>query len=136
MRDEKDFKIADVGTGTGYETRSRSYYHFTNLAEDLIRIWVIDVNRQLSTASIDGFDISADQFPPKEWLPSNVSLGTFDALLPIPDELIEKYDIIHVRIFVAVVKNEDPTPLLKNLISMLSLYPCDFFSLSQVETCI
>ncbi|MCJ1270762.1 hypothetical protein MMC22_010659 [Lobaria immixta] len=99
VRDEKDFKIADVGTGTG--------------------IWVIDVNRQLSTASIDGFDISADQFPPKEWLPSNVSLGTFDALLPIPDELIEKYDIIHVRIFVAVVKNEDPTPILKNLISML-----------------
>jgi SAM-dependent methyltransferase len=38
---------------------------------------------------------------------------------PIPDELVEKYDVIHIRHFVCVVKDNDPAPLLQNLCRML-----------------
>ena len=31
-----------------------------------------------------------------------------------------KYDLVHVRLFLAVVQNYDPTPILRNLIDMLS----------------
>lgn len=84
------------------------------------RIWLIDVNRRLPSAHLDGFDISADQYPPKEWLPANLSLQTLDIHKQIPEELKGKYDIVHVRLFRAVVCNDDPSSILRNLYSMLS----------------
>lgn len=99
VQNSKDFKIADVGTGTG--------------------IWLIDLNRQLPLSCFDGFDVSADQYPPKEWLPANLSLETLDIHKEIPEELKGKYDIVHVRLFLTVVKNDDPLPILKNLMDML-----------------
>lgn len=99
VQDSKDFKIADVGTGTG--------------------IWLIDLNRQLPLSCLDGFDVSPDQYPPKEWLPANISLKTLDIHKPIPEELKGKYDVVHVRLFITVVKNDDPLPILKNLMDML-----------------
>ena len=92
-----------------------------NTAErNLFRIWLIDVNRQLPSARLDGFDVSADQYPPKEWLPANLSLKTLDVHKPVPEELKGKYDIVHVRLFLTVVKNDNPLPILENLMEMLS----------------
>lgn len=99
VQDHNDFRIADIGTGTG--------------------IWLIDVNRQLPSARLDGFDISPDQYPPKEWLPSTISLETMDVHKPIPHELRGKYDLVHVRLFITVVKKDDPSPILENLKAML-----------------
>ena len=119
MQNSKDFKIADVGTGTGYG-------HLNNISIPYLtarpRIWLIDLNRQLPLSCLDGFDISADQYPPKEWLPANLSLETLDIHKEIPEELKGKYDIVHVRLFLTVVKNDDPLPILKNLMDMLSAY--------------
>lgn len=83
-------------------------------------IWLIDVNRQLPSVHLDGFDISVDQFPAKEWLPDKISLHRLDVLKPISEELKGKYDLVHVRLFLAVVQNYDPTPILRNLMNMLS----------------
>ena len=83
-------------------------------------IWLVDVNRQLPSVHLDGFDNSVDQFPSKEWLPDNISLHRLDVLKPIPEELKGKYDIVHVRLFLAVVQDDDPTPILRNLMDMLS----------------
>ena len=83
-------------------------------------IWLIDVNRQLPSVHLDGFDISVDQFPAKEWLPDNITLRRLDVLQPISEELKGKYDLVHVRLFLAVVQNYDPTPILRNLMDMLS----------------
>lgn len=80
----------------------------------------MDVSRQLSSARLDGFDISSDQFPRNDSLPANVSLQTLDVFAPIPEELIGKYDLVNVQLFLAIVRNDDPRPILKNLISMLS----------------
>lgn len=74
------------------------------------------------TTQFDGFDVSADYFPAKEWLPANVSLEVVDAFADVPEHLIGKYDVVHIRAFVVIVKNNDPTKLLSNLIKMLSKY--------------
>ena len=43
-----------------------------------------------------------------------------DVLEPIPEELRGKYDLVHVRLFLAVVQDDDPTPILRNLMDLLS----------------
>ena len=94
-------KIADVGTGNA--------------------VWIMEVLPHLAASTqIDGFDISADQYPAKEWLPPNVSLDLFDILGNVPEHLVGRYDIVHLRTFAVVVRNNDPTGLLQNLIKMLS----------------
>lgn len=82
-------------------------------------IWLIDLAEQLPQAKLDGYDISSAQFPPTEWLPSNVQLETLDALAEVPKPLIEKYDVIHLGLLV-LVAGDDPLPLLRNVVRMLS----------------
>ncbi len=94
-------KIADIGTGNA--------------------VWITEVLSYLPASTfIDGFDISNEHFPAEEWLPSNVSLHLLDAFGDVPEYLVDRYDIVHLRTFAIVVKNSDPTTLLKNLIKMLS----------------
>lgn len=73
-----------------------------------------------SSAQLDGFDNNLSQCPPKEWLPDNVNMYNFDAFADLPSELIGNYDILHVRHFLLIVQNNDPMPLLKTFIRMLS----------------
>ena len=37
-----------------------------------------------------------------------------------PEHLVGKYDVVHIRCFVCIVKNNDPSGLLANLVRMLS----------------
>jgi SAM-dependent methyltransferase len=37
----------------------------------------------------------------------------------LPDSLVGKFDVVHVRAFTAVVKNNDPAPVIANAIKML-----------------
>lgn len=90
------------------------------LKGSIIRIWILDVSRQLKSAHLDGFDISPDQFPQEYCLPASVALQTLDIFSDVPEEFVGKYDIVNVRLFLIVVRNDDPRPILKNLISMLS----------------
>ncbi|KAL9059140.1 MAG: hypothetical protein Q9162_001358 [Coniocarpon cinnabarinum] len=109
-------KVADVGTGTG--------------------IWLVKLSSQLAaTAQLDGFDISSDQFPHESSLPPNVHLHTSNALEPCPPELRGKYDVVNLRLFLAVVKNDDPTALLQHVCSLLKpggfLQWCEWDSIEQ-----
>ena len=72
-----------------------------------------------ASTQLDGLDISFGQMPPREWLPRNVNLRLADVFRPPTEDMIEKYDVIHIRHFVCVVKENDPAPLLKNLLRML-----------------
>ena len=97
----KHLSVADVGTGNA--------------------IWIFELLPLMpSTTTFDGFDISTDYFPAKEWLPANVSLDVLDALGEVPEHLVGRYDIVHLRAFVVVVRNNNPARLLSNLIKMLS----------------
>ena len=68
---------------------------------------------------LEGFDISAKDYPLKENIPDNVGLEVLDAFADTPQHLVARYDIVHIRAFAAVVKHGDPGPLLRNLIKML-----------------
>lgn len=85
------------------------------------RIWLVDLARNLPpSAHIDGFDINLSQIPPKEWLPKNISLHIRDCTTPFPNEFNSTYDIVHIQLFHLGVQNNDPEPIVKNLIRLLS----------------
>ncbi|KAM0193370.1 hypothetical protein ACHAPI_007682 [Fusarium lateritium] len=92
--------VADVGTGTG--------------------IWLRDFAAEIDKASrLDGFDIDNSKFIPPEDLPSNVKLSFGDVFKPIPDELVGKYDLVHVRLLMVALKAGDWGPVARNLMSLL-----------------
>ncbi|KAF2758444.1 S-adenosyl-L-methionine-dependent methyltransferase [Pseudovirgaria hyperparasitica] len=92
-------RVADIGTGTG--------------------IWMHDMKREYPAIQIDGFDISLEQAPHPAWLPPDIRLHKLDVTKAIPDEFCEQFDIIHLRLFLAVVQDNDASPIIRNLISML-----------------
>ena len=88
----------------------------------ICRIWLLDLAKNLpSTAQLDGFDIDIADCPPKEWLPPNVKMHTLDILSEIPQHLVGVYDIVQLRLFQVVVRDNDPVPLLKNSLKLLSM---------------
>ena len=96
----KDYvAIADVATGTA--------------------IWLIDVARERPTAELDGFDIDLAQAPKPPWLPSNVRLRKWDIFDEVPSDVVGKYDVVHVRLLILVVRNGDPREVLTKLAKML-----------------
>lgn len=83
-------------------------------------IWIGELTRELPQAHIDGFDISEDQYPPMEWYGPNVSLGKLDIFKPLPDELKNKYDVVHLRFFMTVASDDNVQTVINNLKGMLS----------------
>ena len=96
---EHHVKIADVATGTS--------------------IWLTHVAREHPTAELYGFDISLAQAPPKQWLPANVTLETWNVFHDVPESLLERFDVVHVRLLCLVVESSDPRPILRNLKRLL-----------------
>ncbi|KAJ5919133.1 hypothetical protein N7466_010076 [Penicillium verhagenii] len=91
----EDMKIAEIGTGTG--------------------IWLLDVASQVSkNAQLDGFDLSEDQFPHRSAWPENVTFRTLDAFGEVPEELVHRYDVVHLRFWCCVVRNNDPSGLIRH----------------------
>lgn len=98
--DVEDLRVAEIGVGTG--------------------IWLIELSRILKpSARLDGLDISHAQCPPVEFIPSNISLRIHDCLSEPPSDLLEQYDIIHIQCFNSVVPDNDPVPVVRNMLKML-----------------
>jgi SAM-dependent methyltransferase len=93
--------IADIGCGTG--------------------IWSLSLSQTLPPGCrIEAADISLAQAPPRPWWPSNVTFRTLDIFEdPLPEELVGRYDVVHIRLFVFVIASGNPLPLLKNLMRLL-----------------
>ena len=65
--------------------------------------WIIDVTRSLPpSATLNGFDTDLSQGPPKTWLLGNVPMPCLDALETLPQDIIEQFDLVHVRLFMLV----------------------------------
>ena len=103
----------------------------TDSATDLkTRIWCIDVSDEVDqSVTIDGFDISSEQFPHASFLPSNVHLYTQDIHVPFPEELRGKYDLVVLRFLVTVVDSHSLGPLVENIASLLSECLAGWFSI-------
>ncbi|KAF7871876.1 hypothetical protein EAF04_003983 [Stromatinia cepivora] len=99
----ENMKIADIACGTG--------------------IWLIDLAKELKESNtyvqLDGFDISAAQYPPSALLPSNVKLDILDIFESIPEKLRGQYDVIHISLLCLVIRDGDPRSVLDNLLTLL-----------------
>ncbi|KAJ5735702.1 UMTA methyltransferase family protein-like protein [Penicillium malachiteum] len=102
---QENFRVADLACGTGLTLQQR--------------IWLLDLAKEYPGVQCDGYDISTDQYPAAGWLPPNVKLDTLDIHKPIPDALRGQYDIVHVGLLVLVIENDDPTPIVENLMALL-----------------
>ena len=84
-------------------------------------LWLLDSEastRDTLEASWTGFDISSEQFPKQAFLPSNVSLRALD-VYNVPSELHGRFDLIHLRMLGFGVRDNDPIPILRNLLALL-----------------
>ncbi|KAL8722858.1 MAG: hypothetical protein Q9225_000745 [Loekoesia sp. 1 TL-2023] len=91
--------IADLATGTA--------------------VWLLDLKNEVGDAHLDGFDLSLEQCPPLAWLPPLMSLTQWDIYSPVPLPFKERYDVVHIRLLLLVVRDNDPTPILRNVFEML-----------------
>ncbi|OKL60837.1 hypothetical protein UA08_03756 [Talaromyces atroroseus] len=96
-----DLKVADVATGTG--------------------IWLNELSKYVpSSAQLDGFDLSTDQFPHISCLPSNVRLQIWDATQEPPESMVGVYDVVHIRLIEFAIEDNDPSIILRNCRKLLS----------------
>ncbi|KAG0161100.1 hypothetical protein PDIDSM_8633 [Penicillium digitatum] len=97
--------VADLGTGTG--------------------IWLQDVANLLPNKSVylHGFDISSTQYPQRHEIPRSgqkpIPLTVHDALHPFPAEHRGRYDLVHIRLLTAGLKQADYTRVLANARALL-----------------
>lgn len=93
-------RICDLATGTG--------------------IWLIKLAETLpASAELVGLDYDLSKYPDPETLPSNVKLGFANAFDPFPEELLGRFDVVHLRFFVYAMKSGQGVPLIRNLLSLL-----------------
>ncbi|TRX97283.1 hypothetical protein FHL15_002077 [Xylaria flabelliformis] len=97
LESEPSPAIADVCTGTG--------------------VWAVSVAQELPNAQIRGFDIDKSKFMTN--LPSQVELQYGDILSPFPSEFLGKFDLVHARFLVAILRKEDWVPIARNLMTLL-----------------
>ena len=84
-------------------------------------LWLLDLAKTLPPSTqLDGFDISDSGYPPREWLPSHVSMQILNAFEDPPQTLWGKYDIVHLRLFLIVVNENNVAPLLDHCMKLLS----------------
>ena len=98
-------------------------------------IWVTDVKSQRHDILVDGFDISLAQCPVPEVMPEASYVAQHDILSEIPPELQGQYDVVHVRLFLVAIRNDDPVPVLRNLVSMLSTSRLIYCLSSEEKKC-
>ncbi|KAI0553288.1 S-adenosyl-L-methionine-dependent methyltransferase [Xylaria curta] len=92
--------IADVATGTG--------------------IWLTDMSGRLpATTRLEGLDISLKATPPAEWLPPNVTFRVWDIKQAVPESLVGKYDVVHVRLLSFVLRDDEVPSVLQNLTQLI-----------------
>lgn len=86
------------------------------------RIWLLDLAQSVpNSIKLFGFDVSNRQFPPKEDWPENLSFGVLDSLQDVPADLLEKFDIVHVRMWASNILPSDLPLLVGNIHRMLSM---------------
>ena len=122
-----NLRVADIGCGTGFGPRQWTYDQLRGWSTT--SIWLIELARSLpAPAQLDGYDISSAQFPPKEWCPENVNLQTLDAFDTPPQNLVGTYDVVHLGTLFFIIRNENPSPLLANVMQLLSMFMNLFIS--------
>lgn len=120
-----DLRIADVGCGTGlvfhYSVQLGVHRSERPLTELHPSIWLLEAAEDYPNAeALEGLDIALHQAPPEHLLPDNVRFKYLDLQEELPSEFVGRYDLVHARFLLGLVKNNDPVPILRNLLKLLS----------------
>ncbi|KAI1148034.1 hypothetical protein F4825DRAFT_435267 [Nemania diffusa] len=91
--------IVDMGTGTAK--------------------FLLSIQPTYPEATLEGYDISSDLYPPPAALPQNLTLGELDLKQPFPENMHGKYDLVHVRMLILAMLPEDWEPVVRNLTTLL-----------------
>ena len=85
------------------------------------RIWLLEAAEDYPHAeALEGLDIALHQPPPQHLLPDNVRFKYLDLQEELPSDFVGRYDLVHARFILGLVKNNDPVPILQNLLKLLS----------------
>lgn len=83
-------------------------------------VWLRDLGTELDpTTEYIGLDTDPHQAGPQQWLPPNTTVRQWDATTEVPSDLVGQFDIVNLRLFGLVI-HDDPKPVLRNMIKMLS----------------
>ena len=94
-------RIADVATGNG--------------------LWLFDLNKELpQTTSLEGFDVSLEQCPPRKWMRPNVQMREWNMYTEPSVDMQGVYEVMNVRFIGLAIQNGDPAPIIANLQKLLS----------------
>lgn len=111
--------IADVGTGTGYALRLPARVEADTVLMN--RVWMLDLSDDLpDSVQFHGFDTDLSQAPAPAFRPRNFHYEHLDIFKPLPEQLEGRFDVVHVRLFMYVIKNGNPKTIVKNVCKMLS----------------
>jgi hypothetical protein len=84
-------------------------------------LWLLDLAPQVHpTTKLDGFDINLSQCPSPAWLPSAVSVSKHDIFQDPPEELVGRYDIVHVSMVICFVDDSQIKEVVRRLMMLLS----------------
>ena len=98
---EQYLKVADVGCGTG--------------------VWPLEVaDLAPELVHAEGLDINLDEVPPRAWLPENVSFHKFDLLQDVPENIVERYDIVNMQFASSFIRDPHIKGAMAKLVKMLS----------------
>lgn len=86
-------------------------------------IWLTHLQERLpASVSLEGLDVSFDATPPPQWLPGSIKLRHWDVKSDVPEDLIDAYDIVHIRNFTFVFEEKDIPVVVKNIMRILSMF--------------
>ncbi|KAM0814006.1 putative Methyltransferase domain-containing protein [Seiridium cardinale] len=82
-------------------------------------MWLLDARDKLQDARLNGLGISFDAVPPHETLSTNVTLRHWNVKDGFPEDLVDTYDIFHVRSFSIFLLNDEASGVVKKLYALL-----------------
>lgn len=93
----------------------------SNTNHHACRIWAVELAAQLPpSARVVAYDITDAHFPTPEYWASNVKFDHLDSLGDVPESLVGQFDVVHLRMWAFIIRDNDPSPLIRNVTKMLS----------------
>lgn len=87
------------------------------------RIWMTEIKYddawKTHNLKLDGYDINPVLFPAATFLPANFSLHQLDLFNELPAEVVGAFDVVHVRAFCSLIRHNDPSKALQQMVKML-----------------
>jgi hypothetical protein len=84
------------------------------------RIFAFELAVEFPSAKILGLDMSDAQYPDKMTWPNNVEFSLYNLLKPVPDYLIKRFDVIHLRLLAGGIRTQELSTAVQHLHAMLS----------------